>query len=81
MSQNIPDPPPSNDVDLKGKRVCCFARSTSDVRWKMARVTDTTRLDPQARRPSHEIFQQGRARRILLAHFGRPKGDLTSMIH
>ena len=63
-----------DDLDVTGKRV--IVRVDINVPIKDGKVTDATRIDRVA--PTiRELAGKG-ARVILLAHFGRPKGQIVS---
>ncbi|MCC0022429.1 MAG: phosphoglycerate kinase [Nitratireductor sp.] len=62
-----------DDVDVKGKRV--LVRVDLNVPMENGRVTDATRIERVA--PTiNEISGKG-GKVILLAHFGRPKGEIV----
>ncbi|MCB1384411.1 MAG: phosphoglycerate kinase [Nitratireductor sp.] len=61
-----------DDVDVKGKR--CLVRVDLNVPMEDGRVTDTTRIERVAPTIA-EIADKG-GKVILLAHFGRPKGEV-----
>lgn len=62
-----------DDMDVSGKR--CMVRVDLNVPMDNGRVTDTTRIKRVA--PTiHEIADKG-GKVILLAHFGRPKGEVV----
>ncbi len=62
-----------DDMELSGKR--CMVRVDLNVPMEAGRVTDTTRIERVA--PTiHEIADKG-GKVILLAHFGRPKGEVV----
>jgi phosphoglycerate kinase len=61
-----------DDVDVAGKRV--LLRVDLNVPVKDGRVTDTTRIDRVAGTITE--LSDKRAKVIMLAHFGRPKGRL-----
>ena len=60
-----------DDVELSGKRV--LVRVDLNVPMKNGEVTDSTRLDRIVPTLT-EISQKG-GKVIILAHFGRPKGE------
>lgn len=60
-----------DDVELNGKRV--LVRVDLNVPMKDGEVTDTTRLD-RIKPTLTEISEKG-GKVIILAHFGRPKGE------
>ena len=62
-----------DDLDLSDKRV--LVRVDINVPVRDGRVTDTTRME--AIRPTiRDVVAKG-GRPILLAHFGRPKGQVV----
>src|ERR1700747_2923765 len=63
------------DLEVKGKRVLVrvdFNVPTEEVDGKI-RITDDTRIRESL--PTIELLRQRGAKVILLAHFGRPKGQ------
>ena len=60
-----------DDVDVKGKRV--LVRVDLNVPFKDGTVTDDTRI--RAVMPTIEDISNAGGKVILLAHFGRPKGE------
>lgn len=59
------------DYDLKGKRV--ILRADLNVPAKLAKVTDTSRIDRL--KNTIEYLQAQGARTLILSHFGRPEGE------
>jgi phosphoglycerate kinase len=62
-----------DDMDLAGKRV--LVRVDINVPVEDGKVTDTTRIDRIV--PTVEDIQAAGGRVILMAHFGRPKGQVV----
>lgn len=60
------------DADLKSKRV--LVRVDLNVPMQDGKVSDTTRLDRIV--PTITLLREQGAKIILLAHFGRPKGEV-----
>jgi phosphoglycerate kinase len=63
------------DLEVKGRRVIVrvdFNVPTEDVDGRI-RITDDTRIRESL--PTIELLRKGNAKVILLAHFGRPKGQ------
>jgi phosphoglycerate kinase len=60
-----------DDVDVKGKRV--LLRVDLNVPMEEGRVTDATRIE-RVLPTINEISRKG-GKVVLLAHFGRPKGQ------
>ena len=62
-----------DDMDLAGKRV--LTRVDINVPMEDGHVTDTTRIDRIA--PTVRDILEGGGKPVLLAHFGRPKGQVV----
>ena len=63
------------DLDVKGRRVLMrvdFNVPTEEIDGKI-RITDDTRIRESL--PTIELLREKGAKVILLAHFGRPKGQ------
>src|SRR6201997_2455759 len=63
------------DLDVKGRRVLMrvdFNVPTEEIDGKI-RITDDTRIRESL--PTIELLREKGARVVLLAHFGRPKGQ------
>src|SRR6201993_1933284 len=66
------------DLEMKGRRVIVrvdFNVPTEEVDGRI-RITDDTRIRESL--PTIELLRKGGAKVILLAHFGRPKGQPNS---
>lgn len=70
----MPDFLTLDDLDVAGKRV--LVRVDLNVPIRDGAVTDTTRLDRV--RPTVDALSDAGAKVVLLAHFGRPKGQVVA---